>query len=102
MCNASRHLEIELSALFSFLVDQDLVATNWRAEHALRPAVVTRKMCGGGNRSPRGADTQRVLVSTLRTAHQRGLDSSDVLTTLLRAPAPIVSPHFYPTAVSVN
>jgi len=90
------------SSLFSFLVNPDFDATNWRAEQALRPAVVTRKMCGGGNRSSRGADTQQVLVSILRTAHQHGLDSSDVLTTLLRAPAPIVSPHFYPTAVSVN
>jgi transposase len=98
----ARHLEVELTALFSFLVDPDLDATNWRAEQAIRPAVVTRKMCGGGNRSPRGADTQQVLASILRTAHQRGIDSSDVLTALLRAPAPIVSPHFYPTRVSVN
>jgi transposase len=98
----ARHLEVELPALFSFLVDPDLDATNWRAEQAIRPAVVTRKMCGGGNRSPRGADTQQVLASILRTAHQRDLDSGDVVTTLLRAPAPIVSPHFYPTAASVN
>ena len=98
----ARHLEVELPALFSFLVDPDLDATNWRAEQALRPVVVTRKMCGGGNRSPRGAETQQVLASILRTAHQRGLDSSDVLTTLLRAPAPIISPHFYPTSPSVN
>jgi len=98
----ARHLTVELPALFSFLVDPDLDATNWRAEQALRPAVITRKVCGGGNRSRRGADTQQVLVSILRTAHQRGLDSTDVLTTLLRAPQPIVSPHFYPTTVSVN
>jgi len=98
----ARHLTVELSALFSFLVDPDLDATNWRAEQALRPAVITRKVCGGGNRSRRGADTQQVLASVLRTAHQRGLDVSDVLTTLLRAPKPIVSPHFYPPAVSVN
>jgi transposase len=98
----ARHLEVELTALFSFLVDPDLDATNWRAEQAIRPAVVTRKMCGGGNRSPRGADTQQVLASILRTAQQRGIDSNDVLTTLLRAPAPIVSPHFYPTGVSIN
>ncbi len=77
-------------------------AFNWRAEQALRPAIVTRKMCGGGNRSPRGADTQHVLASMLRTARQRGLDETDVLVTLLRAPMPIVSPHFYPTGVSVN
>jgi transposase len=98
----ARHLEVELPALFSLLVDPDLDATNWRAEQALRPAVITRKVCGGGNRSRRGADTQQVLASLLRTASQRGLDATDVLTTLLRAPKPIVSPHFYPTAASVN
>jgi transposase len=97
----ARHLTVELPALFSFLVDPNLDATNWRAEHAIRPAVITRKVCGGGNRSRRGADTQQVLASILRTAHQRGLDTTEVLTTLLRAPVPIVSPHFYPT-VSVN
>jgi transposase len=98
----ARHLTVELPALFSFLVVPDLDATNWRAEQALRPAVITRKVCGGGNRSPRGADTQQVLASLLRTAHQRGLDPTDVLTTLLRASTPIVSPHFYPTTASVN
>jgi transposase len=98
----ARHLTVELPALFSFLVDPDLDATNWRAEQAIRPAVITRKVCGGGNRSRRGADTQQILATILRTAYQRGLDPADVLTTLLRAPAPIVSPHFYPTPVSVN
>ena len=98
----ARHLTVELPALFSFLVDPHLDATNWRAEQALRPAVITRKVCGGGNRSRRGADTQQVLASILRTAHQRGLDPTDVLTTLLRAPTPIVSPHFYPTPLSIN
>jgi len=98
----ARHLEAELPALFSFLVDPELDATNWRAEQALRPAIVTRKMCGGGNRSPRGAETQHVLASILRTAHQRGVDGTDVIATLLRAPTPIVSPHFYPIGVSVN
>lgn len=98
----ARHLMVELPALFSFLVDPDLDATNWRAEQAIRPAVITRKVCGGGNRSRRGATTQEVLATILRTAHQRGLDPTDVIITLLRAPAPIVSPHFYPTAVSVN
>ena len=39
------------TAVFRFLFDPTLDATNWRAEHALRPAVVTRKMCGGGNRT---------------------------------------------------
>jgi transposase len=98
----ARHLTVELPALFSFLVDPDLDATNWRAEQAIRPAVITRKVCGGGNRSRRGDDTQQVLTTILRTAHQRDLDSADVITTLLRAPAAIVSPHFYLTTASVN
>jgi transposase len=98
----ARHLTVEIPALFSFLVDPDLDATNWRAEQALRPAIVTRKMCGGGNRSHRGAETQQVLASILRTAHQRGLDSTAIFTTLLRAPTPIVSSHFYPPHMSVN
>jgi transposase len=96
----ARHLMVELPAVFSFLVDPDFDATNWRAEQALRPAVITRKVCGGGNRSRRGADTQQVLVSILRTAQQRHLDATDVLTTLLRAPKPIISPHFYPTTTA--
>jgi len=43
-----------------------------------------------------------VLVSILRTAQQRDIDSHDILITLLRAPTCIVSPHFYPATVAVN
>ena len=85
-----QHLIVEFAAIFSFLFDPTLDATNWRAEHALRPAVVTRKMCGGGNRTRRGADSQQVLASVLRTADQRGLDATNVLVALLTAPIPAV------------
>ena len=64
-------------------------------EHALRPAVVNRKVCGG-NRSARGAHTQQVLTSVLRTAQQRQLDASEVLVELLRAPQPTVSQTLAP------
>jgi transposase len=84
------HLTVEASALFTFLGDPAIDATNWRAEHAIRPAVVLRKVCGG-NRSARGANTQQILASVLRTAQQRGLDPTTILTTLLRAPSPVVS-----------
>lgn len=84
------HLRTEFEAVFSFLFDPTLDATNWRAEHALRPAVVTRKMNGGGNRTARGAHTQQILASVLRTAQQRGLDTTATLTSLLRAPRPAV------------
>ena len=87
-----QHLIVEFAAIFSFLFDPTLDATNWRAEHALRPAVVTRKMCGGGNRTIHGADSQQILTSVLRTADQRGLDVTDLLVTLLTAPTPMVPP----------
>jgi transposase len=87
-----QHLLTEFEAIFSFLFDPTLDATNWRAEHALRPAVITRKTCGGGNRTARGAHSQQILATVLRTADQRGLDATDVLATLLTAPAPTVPP----------
>jgi transposase len=87
-----QHPIVEYDAIFSFLFDPALDATNWRAEQALRPAVVTRKMCGGGNRTARGAQSQQVLASVLRTADQRGLDATDLLVTLLTARTPSVPP----------
>lgn len=88
------HLRTEFEAVFSFLFDPTLDATNWRAEHALRPAVITRKTCGGGNRTAHGAQTQQILASVLRTAQQRGVCTTDALTTLLRAPSPVVLDAF--------
>ena len=47
-------------------------ATNWRAEQAIRHAVVIRKVYGG-NRIRNGADTRQVL-SRVRAHRPRGLD----------------------------
>ena len=100
MQRLAAHLCTELPALFSFLFDPTIDATNWRAEQALRPAVVNRKVCGG-NRSARGADTQHVLMSVLRTAQQRNLDAATVLVELLHAPQPTISPALaHPTSGS--
>jgi transposase len=85
------HLAVEFPAVFTFLLEPDAIdATNWRAEHAMRPAVVTRKVCGG-NRSERGAETHAVLASVLRTIQQRQLDAGHVFSTLLRSPKPITA-----------
>lgn len=92
------HLDREWGALFGFLRAPAVDATNWRAEHAIRPAVITRKLNGGGNRTAHGATTQQVLASLLRTARQRNLDGVCVLATLLRAPHPIVSPDLFTRA----
>jgi transposase len=84
------HLTVEFAAIFAFLFHATLDATNWRAEQALRPAVVTRKMAGGGKRTARGAVTQQVLASVLRTNNQRGLDAGAIIVDLLHAPTPTV------------
>ena len=94
--NAERfaaHLATEFGALFTFLWDPSVDATNWRAEQAIRPAVVIRKVCGG-NRTRKGADTQQVLASVVRTARQRDLDLPALFATMLRAPEPIVPDVF--------
>ena len=83
------HLATEFPAVFLFLWDPSLDATNWRAEQAIRPAVVIRKVCGG-NRTRHGADTQQVLASVVRTARQRHLDLPPLITAMLRAAEPVV------------
>ena len=87
----ARHLRAEWEALFTFLCDPAVDATNWRAEQAVRPAVVTRKVCGG-NRSWEGAKAQQALASVIRTAVQRECNPHDVLTDLLRSPDSAVAP----------
>ena len=83
------HLHREFAAVLAFLWAPGVDATNWRAEHAIRPAVVNRKICGG-NRTPRGAQTQEILASVIRTARQRHIDLTELFTTLLRRPRPTV------------
>jgi transposase len=84
------HVARELPGVFTFLLDPAIDATNWRAEQAIRPAVVTRKVCGG-NRTEHGAHTQSVLATVLRTSTQRHLDPLPILTDLLHAAAPRLS-----------
>lgn len=80
----AKHLRNYRQALFLFLDRDDLEATNWPAEQAIRPAVVNRKSCAG-NRTPRGAEAQAILMSLLRTCQQRGLNSLSTFITLLRS-----------------
>lgn len=86
----ARHLSGEFSAIWSFLFDPSIDATNWRAEQAIRPAVVTRKVCGG-NRSWAGAQSQQILASVIRTTTQRDLNPHAVLASLVHAPTPQVA-----------
>ena len=88
------HLMNERHALFTFLTHDGVDATNWRAEQAIRPAVVNRKVWGG-NRTWRGAATQGRIMSALRTAVQRGIDPIELLVRLARAPDPATVSLFH-------
>jgi transposase len=84
------HLARERDALLTFLDTPGVQATNWRAEQALRPAIVNRKTWGG-NRTRAGADTQQVLSSVLATAAKQHRDPVGLLIDLQRRPGPTVA-----------
>jgi transposase len=84
------HLGRERKALFTFLVHDGVQATNWRAEHAIRPAVVCRKTWGG-NATWAGTTTWQVVSSVLATARLQQRDPVAILVRLLRAPGPVVA-----------
>jgi transposase len=81
------HLANHEPELFTFLKLPGLDATNYRAEQALRPAVVNRKVWGG-NRTPAGADAQSILMSVLRTCGQQGRDALAFISQILRGRHP--------------
>lgn len=81
------HLRTEREHLFTFLTVPGVQATNWRAEQALRPAVVNRKSWGG-NRSWKGAHTQQIALSVIRTARQQQQDPIELMVAAQRQPEP--------------
>ena len=93
-----KHLIHEQPYLFTFLHCPGIDATNNAAERALRPAVVARKTWGG-NRTSKGARSQQILVSILRTCQQQGKDTFSRLMALLRSPAQELL-DIVPTALS--
>lgn len=84
----AKHLGNERHALFTFLADPDVDATNWRAETGIRGMGVINRKLSAGNRTDRGAEAQGVLMSVLRTCAQRCVDSIKVFGDLLRG-APV-------------
>jgi transposase len=85
-----KHLRHEHDALFTFLRDPSVPASNWWGEQAIRPAVVTRKVWGG-NRTTAGALTQQIIASVLRTSRQQGIDPCTILEDVLCSPIPSVA-----------
>jgi transposase len=78
-----RRLRKRQQWLFTFLDHEPVEATNNRAERALRPAVIARKL-SCGNKTERGRQTWEVLASLAATCHQRGQDLTDFLCPYLR------------------
>lgn len=62
--------------LLQSLYDLAAEPTNNRAERALRPAVIARKI-SCGNKTETGRATWEILTSIAQTCHQRGLDFLD-------------------------
>jgi len=72
------HLQNEREHMFTCLTEPGVEATNWRAEQALRPAIVNRKSWGG-NRTEQGACTQQITMSVIRTARQQNIDPVELM-----------------------
>jgi transposase len=84
------HLSNERAHMFTFLTEPGVQATNWRAEQALRPAIVNRKSWGG-NRTPKGARTQQITMSVIRTARQQDIDPVELMAAAQHSPQPTAS-----------
>jgi transposase len=78
----AKHLAKHRNQLFTFLRVPGIDATNYRAEQAMRPAAVNRKVWGG-NRTSVGAHAQSVLMTTLAPCRQQLRDSLRFLADLL-------------------
>jgi transposase len=79
------HLQRHTSQLFTFLRHKGIDATNHRAEQALRPAVVNRKVWGG-NRTEADAVAQSILMTVLFTAANLKQDGLQFVSRVLCLP----------------
>ena len=57
--------------ILTFLTEPGVESDNNRAERAIRPAVVARKI-SGGSRSVNGAEAHAILMSIIQTCRQHG------------------------------
>jgi len=80
----AEHLWNHRDQLFTFLRHEGVDATNYRAEQAIRPAVVNRKVWGG-NRTEAGAAAQSILMSVLATARKIDREALDYVSQVLRS-----------------
>lgn len=86
MCQRLRRHEDEL---FQFVRQRGIDSTNNRAERALRPLVIGRKI-SGGTRSPEGTQAHMLLHSLATTWAARGLSVLDSFRSLLHGAPPVL------------
>jgi transposase len=87
----AKHVRGHAMHWFWFLIDPTIDATNWRAEQAIRPAVVNRKVWGG-NRTWRSATAQAILTSLWVTLEQRGYEALEWFSAARSATLPLPLP----------
>jgi transposase len=91
----AEHLWRNRHCLLTFLEHPGIDATNYRAEQAIRPAVVNRKVWGG-NRTHKGAAAQSILMTMIATLRQNRCDALGFLSRQLQAtrllPLPLPPP----------
>ena len=83
----AKHLNNHRNELFTFLKVPGIDATNYRAEQAMRPAAVNRKVWGG-NRTVAGAHAQSILMTVLATCRQQARDTLSFVADILRGKRP--------------
>lgn len=88
----SNHLAKHFHEWFAFAFDPKIEPTNWKAEQAIRPAVVNRKVWGG-NRTEAGARAQSVLMSVIETCRRQTKSIVDYISGTLRAFGNRLLPH---------
>ena len=93
----ANHLMNHFEEWFAFVFEPKIEPTNWKAEQAIRPAVVNRKVWGG-NRTAAGAKSQSILMSVMETCRRGTRSVIDHLAGTLRAfgnsltPRPVLLP----------
>jgi transposase len=93
----AQHLWNHFEQWFAFVFDPRIEPTNWKAEQAIRPAVVNRK-AWGGNRTGAGARAQGALMSVFETCRRQALSVVDHVSRTLRwfgnrlLPRPVLLP----------
>jgi transposase len=93
-------LQHDQGRIFRFLKNPLIEPTNNRAERALRPAVIARKL-SHGSKNDRGAEAFAAFTSVIQTAVKKRASSTiDVLHVLFRSkpqPTPTTKAHAPPT-----